>query len=80
MRLTSFACPCCGKLTLKEPPGGTFLICEVCGWEDDPIQFDDPDYKGGANRVSLNEAKANVSKYGTSDPEINPGRRLPLPD
>jgi hypothetical protein len=34
-----------------------FDICKVCGWQDDPIQNDDPDYDGGANYISLNEAK-----------------------
>lgn len=39
-----FACPCCGSFTLTEKPPGTFSICEVCGWEDDNIQYDDPTY------------------------------------
>jgi hypothetical protein len=34
-----------------------FDICAVCGWEDDPIQNDDPDYDGGANHISLVAAK-----------------------
>jgi ABC-type amino acid transport substrate-binding protein len=25
------------------------------GWEDDPVQFADPEYVGGANRQSLSE-------------------------
>ena len=33
-----------------------FEICE-CGWQNDPLQFDNPNYKGGANEMSLNEAK-----------------------
>ena len=32
--------------------------CFVCGWDSDLIQEDDPDYRGGANKESLNEAKA----------------------
>ena len=52
-----YSCPCCGSLTLDEEPPGTYEICPVCGWEDDPVQFDDPDYAGGANTMSLNEAK-----------------------
>jgi hypothetical protein len=48
-------CPCCGEKTLTEL--GNFEICEVCGWEDDDIQSDDPDYAAGANHISLNEAK-----------------------
>lgn len=32
-------------------------ICDVCGWQDDDLQRDDPNYKGGANKMSLNEAR-----------------------
>ena len=42
-------------MTLSEAPPGTYEICAICGWEDDPVQFDDPDYRGGANGPSLNE-------------------------
>jgi hypothetical protein len=52
-----YACPCCDLLTLTEPPPGTFEICPVCRWEDDGIQFVDPDYAGGANRPSLLQAR-----------------------
>jgi len=48
-------CRCCGELTIEEY--GDFDICDVCGWEDDDIQFDDPGYAGGANKMSLNQAK-----------------------
>jgi hypothetical protein len=30
----------------------------VCGWEDDPVQRADPSFAGGANVLSLNEARA----------------------
>jgi hypothetical protein len=53
----SYPCPCCGYKTLDEPNGGTYVICPVCGWEDDNIQFDDPDYFGGANGISLRAAQ-----------------------
>lgn len=52
-----FKCPCCGNLTLNEEPPGTYDICDICGWEDDEIQFDNPDYEGGANTLSLNQAR-----------------------
>ena len=48
-------CPVCGKYEFEEY--GDFEICPVCEWEDDPIQYKEPDYKGGANRMSLNEAR-----------------------
>ncbi len=49
-------CPCCGSKVLHER--GTFEICPVCGWEDDPAQSRDPALAGGANETSLNDARA----------------------
>jgi anaerobic ribonucleoside-triphosphate reductase len=48
-------CSCCGQKTL--PKDSVFMVCKVCGWEDDEIQNLEPDYAGGANHISLNEAK-----------------------
>ena len=60
----NYACPCCGYLTFDEKPSGSFKICPVCYWEDDLIQNEDPSYSGGANEISLNQAKKNFSEYG----------------
>ncbi len=51
-----FVCPCCGYKTFAEQLNRHYNICEVCFWEDDPIQFGDPNYEGGANRVSLSRS------------------------
>jgi hypothetical protein len=59
-----FACPCCGFLTLMEQPPGTFEVCPVCYWEDDPVQYADPVYRGGANQVNLSEARKNFAVFG----------------
>ena len=32
-------------------------ICPVCGWEDDKFQRNHPDFDGGANVMSLNQAR-----------------------
>jgi hypothetical protein len=64
-----YPCPCRGNLTLDEEPPGTWLICEVCWWEDDPVQFEDPEYRGGANGPSLNEARRYFRTIGVSAPE-----------
>lgn len=32
-------------------------ICTYCGWEDDGLQNEQPDYMGGANHMSLNQYK-----------------------
>ncbi|MCB2299517.1 CPCC family cysteine-rich protein [Clostridium tagluense] len=56
-----YACPCCGYKTLSEKPPGTYEICRVCYWEDDGLQYGDPDCEGGANQESLRVAQKNFS-------------------
>lgn len=58
-----YQCPCCGYYTFDELVSGLYAICSVCYWEDERAQLNDPDYKGGANKVSLNRAKENFKKY-----------------
>ncbi|QEM81961.1 CPCC family cysteine-rich protein [Halomonas binhaiensis] len=50
-----FECPCCRSFTISEL--GEYEICSVCNWEDDPVQSANPDYAGGANQQSLNQAR-----------------------
>jgi hypothetical protein len=52
----------------------------VCRWEDDNIQFEDPTYEGGANRVSLRQARKNFRRHGVSDKRRRHSARLPNPD
>jgi hypothetical protein len=70
-----FPCPCCGFLTLDSP--GTFDICPICNWEDDNVQFHEAAYRGGANLVSLNEARANFETLRVSDPDARERVRNP---
>ena len=65
-----FACPCCGYKTLGEQPKGHYDICEVCFWEDDPIQLDNPNYEGGANNVSLRQGQRNFIDFGACEREM----------
>ncbi len=60
-----------------EPPG-TYEICPVCFWEDDPVQFNDPNYAEGANEVSLKEARKNFRKFGASTEGVKDEVRPPL--
>jgi hypothetical protein len=77
---TRFACPCCGFLTLGQKPPGTYAICEVCFWEDDGVQFRDPDYKGGANKVSLSEGRENFKTEAVSESRFKSKVRSPRPE
>ncbi len=71
-------CRCCGHLTIGEY--NEFEICPVCFWEDDLIQARDPDYEGGANRVSLRQAQKNYAAFGACCEESLPHVREPLPE
>ena len=52
MNGSAFPCPSCGFLVFGDLPG-TYEICEICGWEDDPVQLRHPLMAGGANNLSL---------------------------
>ena len=75
-----FACLCCGYATLGEEPPGTYTVCSVCFWEDDPVQADDPKYAGGANEMSLEEARVNFKTFGAVSREYIRWVRPPLPE
>ena len=48
----SCLCPVCKKHVFTE----NYEICPICDWENDPVQRKDPDFAGGANKLSLNDA------------------------
>lgn len=74
---SKYACPCCGHKTFTEEPNGTYGICPVCYWEDDPIQRNDPNYDGGANRVSLRQAQKNFIEFGACRMDMKRNVRPP---
>ena len=51
----NFKCPVCGELIKGEPRMND--ICPRCGWEDDDYQFYNQNLSGGANKMSLNQAR-----------------------
>lgn len=46
-------CPICGKHQFSRHD--SFEICPICGWENDGVQFNHPDFPGGANPLSQND-------------------------
>lgn len=48
-------CPVCGEYEFEAY--NCMDICDVCNWCDDAVQENNPYYKGGANKMSLNEAR-----------------------
>jgi hypothetical protein len=75
------ACPCCGFKTLlsngRHDQNADWEICPVCGWENDPVQREQPRMEGGANSVSLDQAKANYAAFGAIERSAVPHVRLP---
>lgn len=69
--MNKYSCLCCGYKTLEEKPPGTFEICPICYWEDDLSD-------GGANNLTLREAKENFKRYGVSDVKYKNSVRKPL--
>ncbi len=39
-----------------------YEICSVCEWQNDPVQLWKPNRPGGANSMSLNEAREAYKK------------------
>jgi len=52
---TGRICPVCGQTVFEHP--NAFETCPVCLWQDDGLQMDEPDLEGGANEMSLNQAR-----------------------
>ena len=48
-------CPVCGKTVFEY--WGDYDICEVCGWYNDGIQYNDHNYEGGCNKKSVNQLR-----------------------
>ena len=70
-----YECKCCGCLTIEEK----YDICPVCRWEHDPYQEKYPDHAGGANDVSLIQAKENYLRFGVCDERLAEFAREPFP-
>jgi cysteine-rich CPCC protein len=73
---TNYPCPACGYLVFGEPVG-SYDICPICNWEDDPVQLQHPDLAGGANKVSLIEAQKNFVTLGAIEDRYRNDVRAP---
>lgn len=69
-------CLCCGQATISSK-GADYEICPVCYWEDDPVAYEHPDFAGGANKVSLNDAKKNFAAFGATEERFRQYVRAP---
>ena len=50
--METIPCPVCGKTHVAE-----YDICDVCGWENGPVQLFKSNLPGGANEMSLQQVK-----------------------
>jgi len=72
--MPTFPCPCCGFVVF-ERAAGSYEICPVCGWEDDPVQLAFPGTPTGANKESLYDSQARFLKAFPSDRQLHQGYR-----
>ncbi|MBC8049807.1 MAG: hypothetical protein H7X92_06640 [Chitinophagales bacterium] len=65
----SYTCPCCGYNAFSGPVG-SFEICNVCFWEDCPIESLDISYEGGPNKISLLKYQKQFLSLGKTAPVL----------
>lgn len=73
-----YRCPCCGYFTLEEE-AGSFEICPVCYWENDPYMNTHETEGGGANVLSLLESRENYERIGAVEERFLGKVRTPMP-
>ncbi len=70
-------CPCCGYLTLSKSQPGSYEVCPICHWMDDPIQFSDEEYVSDTNHISLRSARDNFEELGAASEGVRDETREP---
>ena len=60
-------CPVCGKYEFERD--SDYSYCDVCKWQNDGLQLDNPDDGDGANRISLSHYREYWKKHGTHPPK-----------
>ena len=75
--MSKYSCPCCGYLVYEENPSGSYEVCPVCYWEYDDFQNENENYIGGANGLSLKQARINFRNFGAIQEKFRKFTRLP---
>ena len=66
--MEKYHCEVCGKLFVLAKD---YCGCSICNWMHDPVQEANPNYRRGANRCSLNEAKTELAtKAATKESQV----------
>ncbi len=65
MKQKTNKCPICDKYEFDEE----YDICPICGWEHDLVQENDENFGGGANELSVKEARV-LYKLQNLDKEL----------
>lgn len=63
---TPHKCPVCAKYKFSDK--ASFEVCSFSGWEDDIVQLSNPDFAGGANKLSLRQYRKEYKKIIKEDP------------
>jgi hypothetical protein len=61
-------CPCCDYFTLDQR--GQYHICNICFWEDDGIDLDEPDLHSGPNHMTLRQGRSNFLTIGACEAKM----------
>ncbi|WP_317380373.1 DUF6054 family protein [Intestinimonas sp.] len=72
-------CPCCGNYTLSTPLG-SYELCPVCCWTDDPWASERPEEIGDYNAVPLKTARRNYQMFNACTEELRSQARPPEPE
>ena len=63
-------CPCCGYNTFNPQKRLELDICPICFWEDDPLQYGNPELEFSCNLASLKQAQQNFDAFGASEEDM----------
>jgi len=80
MKKKKYKCACCGYYTFEENLLIMQDICPVCFWQNNASQNLDPTFRGGPNKVTLNEARKNFKLFGAKNEKSLKHVRKPLED